>query len=81
MFGKNRLAHTPWVNHSWHAMHYMTPRGLTTGPVHELGGASAGASIWTITALFPKRTAMRARGFLLSLSTNCLRIRAQILSA
>lgn len=33
-----RLAHTPWVNHSWHATLYVTPRGLTTGPVHEAGG-------------------------------------------
>lgn len=36
--GKYRLAHTPWVNHSWHATLYVTPRGLTTGPVHEGGG-------------------------------------------
>ena len=28
--GKYRLAHTPWVNHSWHATFYPTPRGLTT---------------------------------------------------
>src|SRR5690606_34424918 len=26
--GKYRLAHTPWVNHSWHATLYVTPRGL-----------------------------------------------------
>jgi predicted GNAT family acetyltransferase len=26
--GKYRLAHTPWVNHSWHATFYVTPRGL-----------------------------------------------------
>ena len=36
--GKYRLAHTPWVNHSWHATLYVTPRGLTTGPVHEPNG-------------------------------------------
>ncbi|MCO5101549.1 MAG: DUF5996 family protein [Burkholderiaceae bacterium] len=36
--GKHRLAHTPWANHSWHATLYVTPRGLTTGPVHEPGG-------------------------------------------
>ena len=36
--GKYRLAHTPWVNHSWHATLYVTPRGLTTGPVHEADG-------------------------------------------
>ncbi|MEM7489022.1 MAG: DUF5996 family protein [Pseudomonadota bacterium] len=31
--GKYRLSHTPWVNHSWHATLYVTPRGLTTGLV------------------------------------------------
>lgn len=35
--GKYRLARTPWVNHSWHATLYVTPRGLTTGPVPDLG--------------------------------------------
>lgn len=38
ILGKYRLAHTPWVKHSWHATLYVTPRGLTTGPVHEPGG-------------------------------------------
>lgn len=33
--GKYRLAHTPWVNHSWHATLYVTPRGLTTGVVPD----------------------------------------------
>jgi hypothetical protein len=33
--GKYRLAHTPWVNHSWHATFYVTPRGLTTGSVPD----------------------------------------------
>jgi hypothetical protein len=28
--GKYRLARTPWMNHSWHATLYVTPRGLTT---------------------------------------------------
>ena len=28
--GKIRLAHTPWLNHSWHVVLYATPRGLTT---------------------------------------------------
>ena len=31
--GKVRLAHTPWINHSWHVPLYVTVRGLTTGPV------------------------------------------------
>lgn len=38
ILGKYRLSHTPWVNHSWHATLYVTPHGLTTGPVHEPGG-------------------------------------------
>lgn len=37
--GKYRLAHTPWVNHSWHATLYVTPRGLTTGVVPDSGRA------------------------------------------
>jgi hypothetical protein len=28
--GKVRLIQTPWLNHSWHATLYLTPRGLTT---------------------------------------------------
>jgi hypothetical protein len=36
--GKYRLAHTPWVNHSWHATLYVTPRGLTTGKVPDASG-------------------------------------------
>ena len=31
--GKVRLAHAPWVNHSWHVPLYVTPRGLTTSLV------------------------------------------------
>jgi hypothetical protein len=31
--GKIRLVQSPWVNHGWHATLYVTPRGLTTGPV------------------------------------------------
>jgi len=37
--GKYRLAHTPWVNHSWHATLYVSPRGLTTGAVPDPNGA------------------------------------------
>jgi hypothetical protein len=37
--GKYRLAHAPWVNHSWHATLYVTPRGLTTGSVPDGGRA------------------------------------------
>jgi hypothetical protein len=31
--GKIRMAQTPWINHSWHVTLYVTPRGLTTGPI------------------------------------------------
>ena len=31
--GKVRLVQTPWINHSWHATLYVTPRGLTTSPI------------------------------------------------
>lgn len=33
IIGKFRLAHTPWVNRSWHATLYVAPRGLTTGMI------------------------------------------------
>ena len=31
--GKVRLAQTPWLNHSWQAPLYVSPRGLTTGVI------------------------------------------------
>lgn len=36
--GKYRLANSPWVNHSWHATFYVTPRGLTTSMVPDGSG-------------------------------------------
>lgn len=33
--GKYRLAHTPWLNHSWHATFYVTPRGLSSSPIPD----------------------------------------------
>lgn len=33
--GKYRLAHTPWINHSWHATLYVNADGLTTGLVPD----------------------------------------------
>ncbi|MGZ9034129.1 MAG: DUF5996 family protein [Rhodospirillales bacterium] len=33
--GKYRLAHAPWVNHSWHATLYLDARGLTTSLVPD----------------------------------------------
>ncbi len=31
--GKIRLVQTPWLNHSWHVVLYLSPRGLTTSPI------------------------------------------------
>ena len=31
--GKIRLAQTPWLNHSWHVVLYVSPRGLTTSAI------------------------------------------------
>lgn len=36
--GKYRLAHTPWINHSWHATFYVTPRGLTSSMIPDGSG-------------------------------------------
>lgn len=36
--GKYRLAHTPWLNHSWNATLYVTPRGLTTSSIPDGAG-------------------------------------------
>jgi predicted GNAT family acetyltransferase len=33
--GKYRLAHTPWINHSWHATFYVTPMGLASSPIPD----------------------------------------------
>lgn len=35
IIGKYRLAHTPWVNHSWHATFYIDADGLTTALVPD----------------------------------------------
>ena len=35
LVGKYRLAHTPWINHSWHATLYVNARGLTTSLVPD----------------------------------------------
>ncbi|MEM7138000.1 MAG: DUF5996 family protein [Myxococcota bacterium] len=32
--GKFRLAHAPWLNHSWHATSYLNARGLDTSVIH-----------------------------------------------
>jgi hypothetical protein len=33
IIGKIRLVQTPWVNHSWHVVYYVTARGLSTSPI------------------------------------------------
>jgi hypothetical protein len=33
--GKYRLAHSPWLNHSWSATFYVTPVGLTSSPIPD----------------------------------------------
>ena len=33
--GKIRLVQTPWVNHSWHVVYYVTARGLSTSPIRH----------------------------------------------
>lgn len=33
--GKYRLAHTPWLNHSWNATFYVSPRGLTSSLIPD----------------------------------------------
>ncbi len=33
IIGKIRLVKTPWVNHSWHVVFYLTSRGLSTSPI------------------------------------------------
>ncbi len=39
IIGKYRLAHAPWVNHSWHATLHVNARGLTTGAVPDGSGS------------------------------------------
>jgi predicted GNAT family acetyltransferase len=33
--GKYRLAHSPWLNHSWNATFYVTPSGLASSPIPD----------------------------------------------
>ncbi|KAA0972147.1 N-acetyltransferase [Aureimonas fodinaquatilis] len=40
--GKYRLAHTPWLNHSWNATFYVTPIGLASSPIPD----GPGIEIW-----------------------------------
>jgi hypothetical protein len=69
--GKIRLAQTPWLNHSWHVVLYLSPRGLTTSPIpygnrsfqldfdfldHVLLASTDGGSVKQI-GLFPRSVA------------------------
>jgi hypothetical protein len=38
VIGKVPTALLPWRNHSWHLTLHLTPRGLTTEPIHAPGG-------------------------------------------
>jgi hypothetical protein len=49
--GKYRLAHTPWVNHSWHATLYVNADGLTTGLVPDGAGVTVAARPWDADAI------------------------------
>jgi uncharacterized protein DUF5996 len=35
IIGKIRLVREPWLNHSWHVVLYVNPRGLTTSPIPD----------------------------------------------
>jgi hypothetical protein len=37
--GKIRLSRTPWLNHSWHVVLYVSGRGLTTSPIPDGSGS------------------------------------------
>jgi hypothetical protein len=39
MAGKVRLAHEPWLNHSWQVPLYLSANGLTTSIIHDERGA------------------------------------------
>jgi hypothetical protein len=39
--GKVRLELSPWINHSWGSALYLTPRGITTSPIHQREGSFA----------------------------------------
>lgn len=59
--GKYRLAHTPWINHAWHATLYVTPRGLSTGSVADGDGAITLTFDFREHALVGESTRMQAR--------------------
>jgi len=41
VIGKVPTALVPWCNHGWHLTLHVTPRGLTTEPIHTPGGTFA----------------------------------------
>lgn len=67
--GKYRLAHTPWVNHAWHATLYVTPRGLSTGPVADGDGAITLTLDFQDHALVGESSRLRERVALGAMST------------
>jgi hypothetical protein len=58
--GKFRLAHTPWLNHSWHATLYLTARGLTTSLV-PCGPTAVDAEFDFVDQVLVVRTTRGAR--------------------
>ncbi len=64
--GKVRLAHAPWVNHSWHVPLYVTARGLTTSLVPHGDGAFEIALDLTDHRLRVETTAGDRRSFALA---------------
>ena len=62
--GKIRLVQTPWLNHSWHVVLYVTPRGLTTSPIPMATAASSSTSTFSTTccASRPATAANRRSG-------------------
>ena len=64
--GKYRLAHTPWLNHSWNATFYVTPIGLTTSPIPDGPGIEvlsifASTGSWAPAATVAKRRSSSRR--------------------
>ena len=47
--GKYRLAHTPWLNHSWNATFYVTPTGLASSPIPDGPGIEIPVSYTHLT--------------------------------
>src|SRR6478735_2744166 len=79
--GKIRLSQTPWLNHSWHVVLYVSPRGLTTSSIpygfelkldflnHALVATADDGSIRKV-GLYPRSVAASRSAFMTCL-TSC----------